>query len=255
MTTVFGKEYAGNYDLFYQDKDYDAECDLIERIISEYASGPVHSILDLGCGTGNHALRLSERGYTVHGVDRSGEMLEIARRKAHGKGLSCTFSQSDLREFQTNETFDVVIMMFAVLGYNLENDDVIAALHTVRAHLNPGGLFICDVWYGPAVLDQKPGDRVRVIEEGRRKIIRASSGELDRYHHRVKVRFHVWEIIGDRVVSETEEEHAMRFFFAQELKLLFDYVGLTLSLIYPFPNLDKKSKEEWNIGIIAKKAD
>lgn len=65
MTTVFGKEYAGNYDLFYQDKDYDAECDLIERIISEYASGPVHSILDLGCGTGKPCIPVV--GERIHG--------------------------------------------------------------------------------------------------------------------------------------------------------------------------------------------
>ena len=46
--------------------------------------------------------------------------------------------------------------MFAVIGYQTSNDELFAALQTVRRHLKPKGLFICDFWYGPAVLKQRP---------------------------------------------------------------------------------------------------
>ena len=80
---VFGS-YAQFYDSFYRDKDYAGECDFLEQMFSRHATATVREILDLGCGTGGHVLRLLERGYDVSGVDRSEEMLASARHKAGG---------------------------------------------------------------------------------------------------------------------------------------------------------------------------
>jgi len=63
------KDYASAYDFLYQDKDYEKECDFIESIFVRY-SGNVKRVLDLGCGTGGHALILVRRGYHIVGVDR-----------------------------------------------------------------------------------------------------------------------------------------------------------------------------------------
>src|SRR5207248_11417549 len=68
---VFGPQYAEAYDTLYRDKDYSAECDAIEHVFRLYGIGPVRRVLDLGCGTGGHAVPLAERGYEVVGVDRS----------------------------------------------------------------------------------------------------------------------------------------------------------------------------------------
>ena len=81
MSDTFGTDYAQQYDVLYQDKDYDAETDLLERVFAAHGLAG-NAILDLGCGTGQHALRLARRGYEVTGVDRSPEMLSIARVKA-----------------------------------------------------------------------------------------------------------------------------------------------------------------------------
>lgn len=253
MATVFGKEYSSAYDLLYRDKDYDAECDQIEQIIRNYHQEPVITILDLGCGTGNHSIRLAQRGYSVTGVDLSNEMLAVARQKAKDYNIDCTFIQSDICTFKNGQKFDIIIMMFAVLGYLTENEDLLKALGTVHEHLNPGGLFICDVWYGPAVLHQKPGERVRVFDEGNTKIFRASFGDLDSLRHIVKVRFRLWKIEGDRLVEDILEEHHMRFFFPQELKILFKGADLDLVTIKPFPDMDGIPDETtWNIILIGK---
>lgn len=137
MNTVFGPTYAHTYDLLYQDRDYAAECDLLERVFQQYASQRVKTILDLGCGTGNHALLLAARGYSVVGVDRSEDMLGIARSKAKRQRLSIAFHQGDVRQVDLGQTFDAVLMMFAVLGYQTENADVLAALRAARPHLRP----------------------------------------------------------------------------------------------------------------------
>jgi predicted TPR repeat methyltransferase len=66
---VFDQVYADQYDLLYGEKDYDAECDLLEQVFHRYSKGPIQSILDLGCGTGNHSILLARRGYQENGVD------------------------------------------------------------------------------------------------------------------------------------------------------------------------------------------
>lgn len=149
----FGDGYAGVYDWLYTDKDYAAERDLLEQLFWRHAAGKVGAILDLGCGTGGHAFPLLERGYQVVGVDRSEGMLSQAIRKLAAlppeasSGLE--FLQGELQTLELDRSFDAVLMMFAVLGYQTTNAEVLAALDTARRHLTPGGLLIFDLWYGP----------------------------------------------------------------------------------------------------------
>jgi SAM-dependent methyltransferase len=254
--SVFGQTYADQYDLLYGNKDYEAECDLIEQVFRKHAKNPVQSILDLGCGTGNHDVLLSRRGYQVTGVDISDDMLEHARKKANllvdSFSKSSNFIQGDIRNIDLGQQFDAVLMMFAVLGYQLENEDVSAALRTVRRHLRPGGVFVFDVWYGPAVLAIRPSDRVRVIPVENGQFIRAASGSLNISRHTAEVRYHVWRINGQKVVSESEETHKMRYFFPMELAYYIHQIGLEITDLTAFPSLDYPADETtWNALIVA----
>ncbi len=125
---VFNQGYADQYDLLYGDKNYEAECNLLEQAFKKYGND-VKTILDIGCGTGNHSIPLAHRGYQVTGVDLSENMLAHAREKAKSSNApsSLAFFQGDARAVNLNQKFDAVLMMFAVLGYQLTNEDVLAA--------------------------------------------------------------------------------------------------------------------------------
>ncbi len=249
QAAVFGREYAAAYDDLYQDKDYPAECDLIERVFKTYQQAPIQRVLDLGCGTGGHAVLLARRGFEVVGVDLSAEMLEHAR----SLGSSARFERGDIGKLDLGETFDAVLMMFAVLGYQVGNADLQAALATARRHLRPGGLFFCDFWYGPAVLAQRPSERVKVLDSARGQLIRVATGELDVGRNVCLVRYRVWRIEDSRVVSEVREQHAMRYFFAPELELLLAAGGFELTRLGVFPNLvDEPSEHTWNVALVAR---
>src|SRR4030095_10124387 len=90
-----------------------------------------------------------------------------------------TFYQADIQSVDLGRQFDAALLMFAVLGYQLENADVMAALRSARRHLRSGGLLLFDVWYGPAVLFQRPSERVKIIPTLTGKISRESSSEID----------------------------------------------------------------------------
>jgi SAM-dependent methyltransferase len=246
---VFGRDYAAAYDDLYQDKDYLAECDLIERMFKLYGQGPVRRVLDLGCGTGGHAVVLASRGYEVVGVDRSPEMLERAR----ARGSSARFELGEIGNVEVGEAFDAVLMMFAVLGYQVGNADVQAALATARRHLRPNGLLLCDFWYGPAVLVQRPSERVKVIDVPAGQVIRVAAGELDALHDLCTVRYHVWRIEDGRVSTEAREQHPMRYFFAPELELLLSVAGFDLVRLGAFPNVDEEPTDQtWNAALVAR---
>ena len=251
---VFGQVYADQYDLLYTDKDYEAECDLIEDVFRKYGNREIKTILDLGCGTGNHAIPLVRRGYQVTGVDISEDMLACARAKSQSAGSEGqNFLHGDVRSIDLHRTFDAVLMMFAVLGYQTTNDDVLATLRTVRRHLQLGGLFICDVWYGPAVLTIRPGDKIREIPTAGGKVIRMASGALDVRRHLCEVNYRLLQIAGDRVVNSSDESHRMRYFFPMEIELMLSCNEMKLENLTAFPDLEKPADETtWNVLGIGK---
>jgi hypothetical protein len=145
------------------------------------------------------------------------------------------------------------LMMFAVLGYQIGNADLQAALTTARQHLKPHGLFLCDFWYGPAVLANRPSERVKVVDTSDGQIIRVATGELDALHNLCMVRYHVWRIAQSRVEAEVSEQHPMRYFFAPELELVLAAAGFELVRLGAFPNLDDEPTEQtWNVALVAR---
>ncbi|MBI4718333.1 MAG: class I SAM-dependent methyltransferase [Planctomycetes bacterium] len=254
MIEPFGAVYADAYDALYADKDYDGECDLIERLFDRYTQRRVCDILDLGCGTGGHALRLARRGYRVLGVDRSASMIAQARNKAarSDDAARLEFARADLRRFRAERRFDAALMMFAVLGYQLEDADVHDALTTARVHLRPGGLLLFDCWYAPAVLHLRPTDRVKTADTPQGRLTRTTSAELDIARHRCTVRF---QVCGEGTArpAPTEETHCVRYFDAGELESLLHGCGFATLHIGATDEFDRKPDETtWNVFVVAR---
>ena len=240
---VFGTQYASFYDALYSEKDYEAECDLIEEIIRGYGQGSLNNILDLGCGTGGHSIPLSQRGYTVTGVDRSEPMLAEARLKADATNPP-EFVQGDVRDIELGRKFDVVLMMFAVLGYQTNDNDLSAALRTVSSHLQSGGLFIGDVWYGPAVVETQPSGRSKTVETENGALTRIATPSLDSVYNLCTVDYRLNLATSTEV---WEEQHTMRYFFSEELDRHFEQAGIELAAVMPFPEIDAElTSDNWN---------
>jgi SAM-dependent methyltransferase len=248
--TVFGEDYAAAYDALYHDKDYASECDLVESVFARYGTASVRRVLDLGCGTGGHAVLLAERGYQVVGVDRSADMLERARRR----GGWARFQVGDIACVDLGETFDAALIMFAVLGYLTSNSALQAALGAARRHLTEGGLLFADVWYGPAVLTQRPSERVKVIDAPRGgQVIRVASSQLDTRRNVCTVDYHLWRLEDGKLTAEVRERHPMRYFFEPELQALLSAASFELLRIGGFPSLDEEPSERtWNVAFVAR---
>jgi SAM-dependent methyltransferase len=249
---VFG-EYSRYYDLLYSDKNYDEECDFLESAFGKYSAHPVRSILDLGCGSGNHALRMAARKYAVTGLDLSEGMLGLAGEKAAKAGLNIPFHQCDMRDLNLEAKFDAVVCMFAALNYMTENGDIKRVLSNVRGHLKPGGLFVFDSWNGLAVMRTLPEGRCKVIERDGLKIIRAVTPELDAAAQTCRNHYRMYVLEDGRLVREIVETHAMRFLFPREISYYLTELGYKVERICVFPYLDRDiDGSSWNMAIVAK---
>lgn len=248
---IFGPPYARTYDAVYRDKGYAAESTVLIDAFERYSPRPVRRVLDLGCGTGGHALVLEKSGYEVVGVDRSDAMLAEARRKAQHRGQRIKWILGDIRSLELNETFDAAIMMFAVLGYQTDDGDVRATLRSARAHLLPGGILACDVWYGPAVLAEGPAERSRMLAVDGAELRRVSRGTLDAERPTCHVELTISGLTDD--VVALREEHEMRYFFPRDLERFTRETGYELVSLSGFPNLAlPPGKASWSALVVAR---
>lgn len=253
MTGTFGPSYADAYDALYSDKDYEGECDLIEALAVQYGIG-AGTVLDLGCGTGRHATTLAQRGREVTAVDVSAEMLALARRRAAEAGLpELDLRVGDVRTFRVGRRYDVVLLMFAVLGYQLTDEDVASTLETAAFHLQPGGVLVFDVWHGPAVEAVGPTVRTRSVAHGRSVIRRGAHGVLDTSRHICVVDYTIDQIADGEVLRTDHEQHRMRYFFEDELREMARRAGLEIVMVAAFPEIERPvSNADWNALYVAR---
>ncbi len=247
------EKYAEYYDLIYQDKDYGKECDFIKEIFQKFSLRPVKTILDGGCGTGGHAILLAERGYEVTGIDGSEIMIKRAKEKLKGSELRLSFQKMDLRELDLSTKFDACVCMFAVMDYVTETDEVLKVLENIRRHLEKDSLFIFDFWNGLAVLRILPSERVKIVEDKEKRIIRIAQPELDALNHLCRVNYHLLVNQGNTLVDEITETHVIRYYFPQEIAHYLRDTGFEVLRICPFLDLNGRVDENvWNIAIIAR---
>ncbi len=227
--TVF-LDYARYYDLLYQDKDYPAEAGYIVGIIRRH-SPDAKSILELGCGTGRHDVFFAEAGFEVAGLDFSQSMIDLAedRRQKLGPDIRSriSFQVADIRNFRLDRQFDAVISLFHVISYLPNNEDIKMAFDNVHRHLKPGGLFLFDFWYGPAVLTQKPEIRTKTLENDEFRIQRTAQPEILYNDNTVDV---IYDLAihckTTKQAQKVHEEHRLRYLFLPEIRYFLKDSGL-----------------------------
>ncbi len=131
---------AERYDEFNEDNSK-AINTILEEILKEYN---IATVLDLTCGTGSQVFWLNSSGFEVVGSDISKNMLKIAKQKMQAKNLKIRFLQGDCRTVQVGN-FDAVITVSNAIGH-LTREDFKLTLQNINRNLNPGGLYIFDIF-------------------------------------------------------------------------------------------------------------
>lgn len=247
--------YAPYYDLLYDNKNYQAETDFVhEQLQQEGLAGG--RLLELGCGTGRHALALSALGWKVEGYDLSPGMVARARQRAAKTRADRRphFGVGDMGTLRTGKVFDAAISLFHAFCYQATNQQLRNALETVACHVKPGGLFFFDFWYGPAVLTDRPGVRVKRVENKQLAVTRISEPTLDLNRNLVDVRFDVAvEHKSTRRVEHIRENHQVRYLFLPELEALLQVHGFELRTHGRWMSREPLDASSWYGWLVARR--
>lgn len=128
------------YDRVWGKYDYDTDVKFLDGLFKKYRC---RRIIDIGCGTGNHAIRLSTLGYEVTAVDVSPEMLKIAKSKVKDRKIQ--IRQGDMKRLGSifpEERFDGAISLGHVFYHLSTNKEAKVFLKGVRKIMKRNGLFV-----------------------------------------------------------------------------------------------------------------
>jgi SAM-dependent methyltransferase len=231
--------FARYYDAIYDSVvDYNGDVRFLETVFKRFHSGKPHRLLDLGCGTGNHAIPLARRGHVVTGVDRSSSMLSLARKKAAAANLRIRFARGDMTTFELGATFDATVCMFGAFGYVLGLPDATRCLRRVRRHLSPDGLFVYEFWQRSAV--HTGPDRTWLLRRGpQAEIVRLAEEDFNRRTGRLSVDFRFFVFRGRRLIDRFSELHIIQMYTIEGMRNLLRRGGFKPLGFFAATNLRK----------------
>ena len=211
----FYTEYAWAFDLLI-DRPVRKECGTIAAWLVERGVLPGSELLDAGCGTGRYAIELARRGYIVHGIDSSPELIDVARRSGEARP-SVSFEVGNILERPTGQ-YDAVLCR-GVLNDFVGDADRAAVFAAFADMIRPAGTLILDVreWGASAARkSQEPLFRKRVATE-RGTLTFTSITTVDREHQQL-VLSERHALVDDGEERVSDYQFVMRCWTPEELE-------------------------------------
>lgn len=215
---MFSKSAELYDEIYLKLKDYEAEAQKIGELIAR-ENPSARSILDVACGTGEHARILRDQhAFEVDGIDLDEKFVSIAQHK-NPEGH---FIQADMVDFDLSKTYDIVMCLFSSIGYVKTLDRVTLALERFKAHANEGGVILVEPWFPPGTLT--PGRIfLETSESEELTIVRMGYTQIK---DRISI-IHFEYLIGSHGQIEHEvEQHELGLFTVEEMKGCFQDAGL-----------------------------
>ena len=148
-------------------------------------------MLDLGCGTGLYSNLITKLNFNVVGVDRSSNMLSIAKRK-YKKNKKLSFVKSSIEKIKLNKKFDIISALFHILSYQRSESEIDKFFSKSYLHLNKNGILIFDFWYEDGVFSLQSPLRVREINNSNYKIVRIT---ISKWYKKIRQIFDIHNLI------------------------------------------------------------
>src|SRR5258706_7499137 len=131
--------------LYYNGRHYDAQHKNFAVDIPFYLEQAVNygdPILELACGTGRVTIPIAKSGFDITGIDISSGMLNSAAVDAAEAGAKVNFIKGDIRSFELEKKFALIIFPYNAIAHLLDLKSVIACFLHVKKHLGKKGKFI-----------------------------------------------------------------------------------------------------------------
>lgn len=244
--------FARFYDIIYDHvRDATDHQFFINRILK--TNGPV---LEIGVGTGRLFRDALDKGADIYGIDISPSMLKVLQSKLpeyeHHR-----IQVQDICTMDFDRKFNLIIAPFRVFMHLIKVEDQLNALEKVYSHLNPGGIFIFDLFIPNLKMLHEGLDQHKDFEgeyEPGKKLIRYSSMQADLINQITNVTFKmVWD--EDELEKSEEWNTDLRFFFRYEIEHLINQSRLHLINLFGDFEGQKLTANSKEFIIVCKRPD
>jgi SAM-dependent methyltransferase len=241
--------FARFYDLIYAKEGTGIDEASYYRRISQTKG----KILEAGVGTGRIFVRALKDGADIYGVDNSPAMIDVLRKKLDGKDQGRVIVK-DITDMNLDVKFDLIISPFRVFSHLLEVEDQLKALDCIHKHLNPGGIFMFDVFI-PDLKILTEGTEVFVMGLEDKSVINGAritsvKSDLIKQVSFINIRIE-WQENGETKTGEWDV--TTRYFFRYELENLIGRSPLKLIDIYGDSEGKPLTNDSRNFIVVCKK--
>ena len=234
---------AGAYDALTEDVQYRKRADYLEKLMQK-SRIPVHTVLDLACGTGTMTWELARRGYEMIGVDGSAEMLSQAQRK-EGEGTAPLFLCQSMPRLDLYGTVEAAVCCLDSLNYLTRPRDVQRTLERLRLFIAPGGVLVFDVNTDSKLQSMDGQVYIDETEDACCVWRTAYKNGLARYDMDIFTR------VDDDVWERSQETHRERIYSLEELTGWLKAAGFTSIRTYGDGVMRKPRADEQRIYFTA----
>jgi SAM-dependent methyltransferase len=241
----FKKEYSNLYDLFYENKNYQKEINLLKKILKKKSN----KILELGCGTGNYTKKLENFSSKIIAIDKSKFMIDIAKKK---KIKKAKFINKEIKDLKFKEKFDVIVSFFHILSYQA-NKQELKKFFELSKYLKKGGIFIFDFWFSEGVNYLKPKKTTLLVKKKDYLIRRLSNPNWYKKKRLVSVKYKIDIQYKRKIIKTIKEKHSMKYFSLNEIKDYLDKNNLSLVKNLGQNFISSPNKKDWSVISITRK--
>ena len=204
---------AASYDALTTDVGYEKRADFLEKLFRR-SRIPVHTVLDLACGTGTMTWLLTDRGYELIGVDGSEEMLAAAMEKSgQVEGIPPIFLHQSMPQLDLYGTVDAAICCLDSLNYLTRPADVQRTFRRLHLFIAPGGSLVFDV-HALGKLEAMDG---QVWLDEREDVYCVWRTEYSRRSRLLDYYVDIFSVRADGAWERSFEEHRQRWYSVSEL--------------------------------------
>ena len=213
-------DLAPVYDFLLRHVDYQEWYDYIVSVMNRYIDRP-ENIVELGCGTGRFGTKFSNDGYTIYGIDKSINMLRVAKTRAF---LNFRILGADITNFQLAKKMDFIFSVHDTVNYLLEYADILNMFRCVREIMHDTSVFMFDITTEHNIYKNFNGKTARH---------QIQSGTVEWSNRYDATRKLVSSTIAIKKQKKTIiEEHVQRIYSSDEISELLRESGLALLDIF-----------------------
>jgi len=234
-------DIAPVYDSLLRHVDYQEWYEYILAIMKMHVEHP-RLILELGCGTGRFGSKFSNDGFTIFGIDKSLDMLLVAKTRAF---LNFRILCADITRFHVAKKMDFIFSVHDTMNYLLDYTDILNMFHCVRATMHGSSIFMFDITTEHNILKNFDGKTSHFHFKN------SSVQWSNKYDAQKKLIYSTLHF--NRAGKTTVEEHIQRIYPINEISRLVIDSGLEILGIFGDYTYEKPHDDSIMINFVTRK--